>query len=127
MIVGDTNINIQKDSLETKLWNGIMDDEGLRNSMNSWWPNRKHQCYTWINGEKKSWIDHIYVSNKFLQDGTITGAGIDTGKITYKSDHRMVGVRVNFTTMVGRMEGMPKIQKTRPRTVKATIKKNKEI
>jgi hypothetical protein len=53
VIVGDTNINIQKDSLETKLWNGIMDDEGLRNSMNSWWPNRKHQCYTWINGEKK--------------------------------------------------------------------------
>ena len=126
VIVGDSNINIQKDSLETKLWNGIMDDEGLRNSMNSWWPNRKHQCYTWINGEKKSWIDHIYVSNKFLQDGTITGAGIDTGKITYKSDHRMVGVRVNFTTMVGRIEGMPKTQKTRPRTVKATIKKNKE-
>ena len=75
---------------------------------------------------KKSWIDHIYVSNKFLQDGTITGAGIDTGKITYKSDHRMVGVRVNFTTMVGRIEGMPKTQKTRHRTVKATIKKNKE-
>ena len=39
----------------------------------------------------------------------------------------MVGVRVNFTTMVGRIEGMPKIQKTRPRTVKATIKKNKEV
>ena len=58
-----------------------------------------------------------------MQDGTITGAGIDTGKITYKSDHRMVGVRVNFTTMVGRIEGMPKTQKTRPRTVKATIKK----
>ena len=38
----------------------------------------------------------------------------------------MVGVRVNFTTMVGRIEGMPKIQKTRPRTVKATIKNNKE-
>ena len=55
------------------------------------------------------------------------GAGIDTGKITYKSDHRMVGVRVNFTTMVGRIEGMPKTQKTRPRTVKATIKKNKEV
>ena len=74
----------------------------------------------------KSWIDHIYVSNKFLQDGTITGAGIDTGKITYKLDHRMVGVRVNFTTMVDRIEGMPKIQKTRPRTFKATIKNNKE-
>ena len=61
-----------------------------------------------------------------MQDGTITGAGIDTGKITYKSDHRIVGVRVNFTTMVGRIEGMPKTQKNRPRTVKATIKKNKE-
>ena len=121
--MGDTNINIQKDSPEAKLWNGTMKEEVLRNSMGSWWPNRKHQCYTWTNGENKSWIDHIYVSNKFLQDGTITGEGIDTGKITYKSDHRMVGVRLNFTTMVGRIEGMPKTQKNRPKTVKATIKK----
>ena len=57
---------------------------------------------------EKSWIDHIYVFNKFLQDGTITGAGINTGKVTYKSDHRMVGVRANFNTIVGRIEGMPK-------------------
>ena len=125
VIVGDTNITIQKGTPETKLWNCTMDDEGLRNTMNSWWPNKKHQCYTWVNGEKKSWIDHIYASNTFLQDGTITGAGIDTGKITYKSDHIMVGVRVNFITMVGRIEGMPKTQKNRPKTVKATIKTNK--
>ena len=116
-----------KNPPETKLWNDTLDEEGLRNTMDSWWPNRKHQCYTWINGEKQSWIDHIYVSNNFLQDGTITGAGIDTGKITYKSDHRMVGIRVNFTTMVGKIEGMPKTQKNRPRRSNQLKKKQRSL
>ena len=63
--------------------------------------------------EKKIWIDHVYVSNKFLQDGIITGAGIDTGKITCKSDHIIVGVRINFTTMV-ELEECPKHRKIDP-------------
>ena len=80
VLLGDTNINIQKESTEATKWNQIMEEEGLQNTMHSWWPNRKHQCHTWINGQNKSWIDHIYVSNKFIEDGTITGPGIDTGK-----------------------------------------------
>jgi hypothetical protein len=61
VIVGDKNINIQKDSPETKLWNGTMDEEGLRNSINSWWLNRKHQCYTWVNGEEEKKLDRSHI------------------------------------------------------------------
>ena len=38
----------------------------------------------------------------------------------------MIGIKVNFTKMVGRIEGLPKIKKNRPRTVKATIERKKK-
>jgi hypothetical protein len=100
--------------------------EGLRNTMNNWWPIKKHQCYTWINEENKSWIAHIYVSNKFLQYGHNHWGSYWHEEITYKSDHRMVNVKVKFTTMVGRIEGMSQTQKIDLEQSKQLLKKNNE-
>ena len=80
VIMGDTNINIQKDSLETKLWNDIMDDEGLRNSMNSWWPNRKHQCYTWINGKTKAGLITYMCPINFSKMAHLRGLVLTRGR-----------------------------------------------
>ena len=90
--------------------------------MNTWWPNLKHQFATW----NKSWIDHIYASAKVIQEGCITQAGIETGHTFYKSDHRMIGVEINFTKLTGRIQGQDTLLQQRIRTVKAGNKENKE-
>ena len=59
------------------------------------------------------------------KDGTIRGVGIDTGRWTHGSDHCMIGMRMNFTTMVGRVRGMPKLYQPSKRVVMAGQSKNK--
>ena len=80
---------------------------GERNMQQAWWPKLQAKCYTWQNGDNKTWIDHAYVDSDKAKDGTVQGVGIDTSRWTHGSDHCMVGMRVNFTTMVGRVRGMP--------------------
>ena len=96
------------------------------NTMAAWWPNLRHQCNTWVNGTNKGWLDHIYASTKLIQEGSILQAGIETGGTFYKSDHCIVGVQVNFTKLIGRIQGMPKLYKPRKRVVMAGVKDNKE-
>ena len=83
IIVGDTNINLHKDTAESRAWRENMADRGLVNT-GKWWPSRRHQCHTWHNGQNKSWIDHIYAPAEIMCDGSIVDAGIETGKTSYK-------------------------------------------
>ena len=61
-----------------------------------------------------------------MTDASITGVGIDTSEWGHDSDHSMIGIRVNFTTMVCRIQGMEPLYKPRKRVVMAGQKKNKE-
>ena len=52
-------------------------------------------------------------------------SGIDSSTWAHGSDHCMVGIRVNFTTMVGRVRDMPTLYKPTMRTVMAGQQKSK--
>jgi exonuclease III len=122
ILTGDMNINPDKDNKTAYTWNSEIRNNGLLNTMNTWWPNLKHQFAT----HKSTWIDHIYVSAKIIQEGSITQAGIETGHTCYKSDHNMIGVEINFTKLTGRIQGQETLYQQKIRTVKAGITENKE-
>ena len=116
------NININKDTKETRNWKEIMREAGLVNTMQTWWPNINHKIVTW---GKKSWIDHIYMSNTLIREGGLCKAGIETGHTFYKSDHNMIGAELNWTRILGRITTLTDIYKPRKRIVKAGITENK--
>ena len=74
---------------------------------------------------KKSWIDHIYMSNTLIREGGLCKAGIETGHTFYKSDHNMIGAELNWTRILGRITTLTDIYKPRKRIVKASITENK--
>ena len=121
-MAGDMNININKDTKETRNWKEIMREAGLVNTMQTWWPNINHKIVTW---GKKSWIDHIYMSNTLIREGGLCKAGIETGHTFYKSDHNMIGAELNWTRILGRITTLTDIYKPRKRIVKAGITENK--
>jgi hypothetical protein len=126
IVVGDTNVNLHKDTTTTKAWANSTEQSGMINVMQAWWPHLRHKFITWRNGDSKSWIDHVYADIKTMTDASITGVGIDTSEWGHDSDHSMIGIRVNFTTMVGRVHGMEPLYKPRKRVVMAGQKKNKD-
>ena len=122
ILVGDMNINPNKDDKTTYEWNSKTRHNGLLNMMNTWWPNLRHQFAT----HRKTWIDHIYTSANIIQQGCILKTGIEKGHTFYKSDHNMIGMEINFTKLTGRIQGQETLYQQRIRTVKAGIKDNKE-
>jgi len=58
IIAGDANINLHKQSHQTKAWKEMMHSSNMVNTMATWWPNITHKLVTWGG---KSWIDHIYI------------------------------------------------------------------
>ena len=119
--MGDVNINPMKDNKYSANWREHIAGNGLINSMDMWWQNRRHLFKT----HKDNWIDHIYMSSKLVQEGSLLGAGIETGHCFYKSDHNMIGTEVNFTKLIGRIQGQERLYHPRRRIVKAGIKENK--
>ena len=111
IVIGDLNLNIRKDEKPVNMWKERMQGLGMINMQQAWWPKLQAKCYTWQNGESKAWIDHVYVDSNTDKDGTVRGVGIDTSRWTHGSDHCMIGILVNFTTMVGRVRGMPLLSK----------------
>ena len=126
IVIGDLNLNIRKDEKPVNMWKERMQGLGMINMQQVWWPKLQAKCYTWQNGDNKAWIDHVYVDSNTAKDGTIRGVGIDTSRWTHGSDHCMIGMRVNFTTMVGRVRGMPVLYQPPKRTVMAGQAKNKK-
>ena len=126
IVIGDLNLNIRKDKKTVNTWKERMQGLGMTNMQQAWWPKLQAKCYTWQNGNNKAWIDHVYVDSNTAKDGTVRGVGIDTSRWTHGSDHCMIGMRVNFTTMVGRVRGMPVLYQPPKRTVMAGQAKNKK-
>ena len=58
IIAGNININLHKQTAETRTWEPMMRNNHLRNTICTYWPNIKQKFNTW-GGE--SWIDHIYI------------------------------------------------------------------
>ena len=96
VLIGDMHINIQNDKPTTKRWNPSTEQSGMVNVQQAWWPQLRHKCITWRNGDSKSWIDHVYADIKTMTDNSITGVGISTGEWDHDSDHSMIGIRVNL-------------------------------
>jgi hypothetical protein len=119
------NINLHNDKPTTKKWNLSTEQSVLVNVQQAWWPQLRHKCITWRNGDSKSWIDHVYTDIKTMTDNSITGVGVSTGEWDHDSDHSMIGIRINFTKMVGRVRGMEPLYKPRQRIVMAGQKANK--
>jgi len=122
ILMGDINVNPLKDSKYSANWREKTAGNGLINTMDIWWQNRRHLFKT----HRNNWIDHIYMSSKLVQDGSLIGAGIETGHCFYKSDHNMIGTEVNFTKLIGRIQGQEELYQPRRRIVKAGIKENKK-
>jgi len=123
IMAGDMNININRDTKETRQWKDMAREAGLENTMQIWWPNISHKMITW---GKKSWIDHIYMSNALIREGGLCKAGIEKGHTFYKSDHNMVGAEINWTRILGRITSLTEIFRPRQRVVKASIAESKE-
>ena len=126
IVMGDINVNLHNDKPATKKWKLCTEQTGMINVMQAWWPHLRHKFVTWKNGSNQSWIDHVYTDTKTMTDACITGVGIDNSEWGSDSDHSMIGIRVNFTNMVGRTQGMEPLYKPRQRVVMAGQKQNKE-
>ena len=66
-----------------------------------------------------------YADIKTMTDASIIRVRIDTSEWGHDPVHSMIGIRVNFTTVVGRIQGMEPPYKPRKRVVMAGKKKNK--
>ena len=74
-----------------------------------------------------TWLDHGLASQSLMSRGAVTGAAVDTGKAFYQSDHRLCGLTLNITKMIGRITTLSRKQvQLRPRTLKCTDKKLKQ-
>ena len=109
---------------------------GMINMQQAWWQKLQTKCYTWWqNGDNTAWRDHVHVdrqrySKRWNGTRSRNSTQIDTSRWTHGSGHCVIGMRVNFTTMVGRVRGMPVLYQPLPkRTVTGgwTGKKQKTI
>ncbi len=126
ILLGDTNINLLKDNTTITSWKDQMWQAGLHNILDAWWPQLGPNRTTWKVGTNTSACDQIYTSTPILQSGAIREVGIRKQLLHIKTDHYMIGMSVNFTRLLGRVEGLPTLYKPRPRYVKASIKHDKE-
>ena len=60
-----------------------------------------------------------------IKEGSLIGAGIETGHNFYSSDHNMIGININWTKALGRIPELHKHFTPRKRVVRATIEDNK--
>jgi exonuclease III len=104
ILAGDTNINLHKQATSVRTWKTMMEEHNMKNTMATWWPRMIHKLTTWGRTKKKNyWIDHIYMTNTMIKEGSLIGAGIETGHNFYSSDHNMIGININWTKALGRI------------------------
>ena len=126
ILAGDTNINLHKQATSVRTWKTMMEEHNMKNTMATWWPRMIHKLTTWGRTKKKNyWIDHIYMTNTMIKEGSLIGAGIETGHNFYSSDHNMIGININWTKALGRIPELHKHFTPRKRVVRATIEDNK--
>ncbi|HIB78244.1 MAG TPA: endonuclease/exonuclease/phosphatase family protein, partial [Flavobacteriales bacterium] len=68
ILMGDTNINWNADTLANTEWKNNMADRGMLNTIKTFWPSTTN-IHTFA--PTGSWIDHIYVDKKLLLKGAI--------------------------------------------------------
>jgi len=124
ILIGDTNINLRNDKRPTGKWLSVMKDSQMHITMKTWWPREPH-IHTFPKNE--TWIDQIWVSEAAFQRGAITAAGIEMSRTEYNSDHYMVGIRVNFTALLGKMTKLTDRYTERKRTVRCAVPKSKAL
>ena len=99
----------------------------MHNIHTLFWTTIQHKMHTWELSGTQTWIDQIYVSRETILQGGISAAGIETGHVSYTSDHHMIGMIVDFNKITGKVNELPTQQQVRRRVVKAGNKDNKEI
>ena len=83
------------------MWKKQMQENKMHNVHELFWPTIQHKIHTWELSGKQTWIDQIYVSHETIIQGAIEEAGIETGHISYTSDHHMIGMTVDFNKIIG--------------------------
>jgi hypothetical protein len=116
MLMGDVNINIRNDTKKTREWTTKLREAEMYNPMTLLWPSTPH-IHTFPRDE--SWLDQHWISRSIYTNGTILEAGIDKSRVDYKSDHYMIGARMNYTALLGKVAPTAQGTTTRPRTLKS--------
>ena len=99
----------------------MTEDVDLTHTTLNRWPSLTPKLNTWNN----KLLDHIYISRNSAAH--VTAAGIETGRITYKSDHNMVGTRIKFSKILGRTKNSNERYQPPKRILKYVDKEKVEL
>ena len=121
LILGDMNIDPRQDTEPATKWKNMTESTDLTHTTLNRWPSLTSKLNTWNN----KLLDHIYISRNSAAH--VTAAGIETGKITYKSDHNMVGTRIKFSKILGRTKNSNERYQPPKRILKYADKEKVEL
>ena len=127
IVAGDYNINWKGTSPKVKLWKASIANQDLVNVMHKWHHNEQHKIYTYKQNETKTWIDYHLVSSSIIIRGAVLRAGIEQGGLSYSSDHMLTAIEINFTRLLGRIQGQPTLYTPRTRSLMSTIPEHCEM